>query len=359
MAKLSPAALVAKAALFTYLAPRIRSGIAMDAAIDYGALVQGVTRRNYRQRKPAIVKAVRAAMDGKMANDADISDLAALLDALTPGVEGANAELTGDPAAPAGGNGVVPAVQEGQDDEPSDIVAKIKAYLAEEGVPPEILSNLDSFLAEEGNPKPDVGDPHTGDPGDAPPPRKEGEDNMLPTGLDQELEDMIPAVDPVNKPAIVGSGSNPTIVTSDEDDEDDDEWPPKAQDGITPKQQEGQVITKAAMDAAIKYAQSSERNNQRNIRQAERFVRPWVGDMAMDASAPADVYRATLKALGMDSAKVDKLHVDALVPILEAQPKAQRRQVQAAQGRAGVAADAAPQASFAERFPMVGKITVQ
>jgi hypothetical protein len=42
--------------------------------------------------------------------------------------------------------------QEGQDDEKSDIVAKIKAYLQEEGVPPEILQNLDAFLAEEGNP---------------------------------------------------------------------------------------------------------------------------------------------------------------------------------------------------------------
>ena len=370
MPKLTPAALVARSALFTYLTPRL----AQDSRLNLDPIVNGVTSRNYNSKKAGIVSAVKSATRGKLAKDADIMDLANLLDALSPSAGQADAAVQIDPngaAPPAAAQPVVPPQApaakvevQPQDDEPDDIVAKIKAYLEEQGVAPQILQNLDAFLAEPTDPKPDVGDPVEEKPAPEPsPPPKDGEDNALEgitaepsTGLDNDLEDMVVTVDPVNKPAIVGSGDNPVIITGDEDDEDEEKKPwETANDEITPKQQEGQVITKATMDAAIRMAQDSAIKNQRDIRNAERFVRPWVGDLAMDAARPSDIYRATLVALGMDAAKVKKMHPDALLPVLEAQPRPTTRRVPTHT----IAADAKPAQSFLERFPEVSKISVQ
>jgi hypothetical protein len=380
MPRITPAGMVAKSALFTYLTPRL----AQDAKLDYNRMVAGVTSKNYRAKRGDILKAVHAATKGRLAQDADIQDLANLLDALSPSAGMADAEMAtmpngGPPMAaqppmqpPAPPPPMQP--QEGQDvDEPGDIVAKIKAYLEEQGVAPEILQNLDAFLAVPENPKPDVGDPAQEAPA-APaqqpdPPGKESkppsEDNALAgetgvTGLDNELEDMVPEVDEVNRPAIIGSGENPQIVTSDED-EDEDDWKKRiGNDGVIPEEQEGQVVTKTAMDAAIQAAvtkaQETAIRNQRAIRNAERFVRPWVGDLAMDAARPSDIYRATLKALGMDAKQVDKMHADALLPVLESRPKPSAR---ARTSERYIAQDAKPEASFLERFPDAKNITVQ
>jgi hypothetical protein len=120
-------------------------------------------------------------------------------------------------------------------------------------------------------------------------------------------------------------------------------------------------VTKAAMDHAIRVAQDAAIRNQRAIRDAERFVRPWVGDIAMDSAMhPADIYRGALKAIGVRDA--DKLHPDALRPILEAQPKPGARVMYERQQngrRPSVAQDSNVEVktSFAERFPDAMKIT--
>ena len=95
MAKLAPAALVARSALFTYLTPRL----AQDSQINYTSLVTGVTSKSFRDKKADIVKSVRGATRGKLAQDADIMDLANLLDALSPSVEQADNEVMGAPPA--------------------------------------------------------------------------------------------------------------------------------------------------------------------------------------------------------------------------------------------------------------------
>ena len=121
---------------------------------------------------------------------------------------------------------------------------------------------------------------------------------------------------------------------------------------------EDRAITKSAMDKAIRVAQDAAIQNQRNIRQAERYVRQWVGDMAFDSARDHfDVYRATLQAL--DVKGIDKVHRDALRPILEAQPRLGQR-MQHRQQQMRMAADSAPaQGSFADRFPDAMKITIQ
>jgi hypothetical protein len=78
----------------------------------------------------------------------------------------------------------------------------------------------------------------------------------------------------------------------------------------------------------------------------------------MDAARPSDVYRTALKALGMDAKKVDKMHPDALLPVLEAQPRPGARRPN--QGGPRMAADAKIEGgSFAERFDFTKNITIQ
>lgn len=85
------------------------------------------------------------------------------------------------------------------------------------------------------------------------------------------------------------------------------------------------VVTKPAMDQAIKSAVETAtktvRETERGIRAAIAAVKPWIGevrpDMAFDSAA--DVHRHALKAIGVENA--DKMHADALLPVLQAQPK--------------------------------------
>jgi hypothetical protein len=320
MLRMTPAAMVARSALFTYLKPRL----AQDAKIDWDSLVKGVSSRNYQQKRSGILLSVKTATKGRLAQDADIMDLANLLDALSPAAEQADQMMQTEPNS--GPPMAAGPPKEGQDDEKTDVVAKIKAYLQQEGVSPEILQNLDAFLAEEGNPAPSL-EGQGGDQALPPVPATSGDEN--------ELEDCV----------------------SDQEETEEERKRREAEDEVNPSEQ-SEPVTKTAMDAAIRTAvakaQQNAIANQRAIRQAERTVRLWVGDLAMDAASPSEVYRTTLKLLGMDAAKVDKLHPDALLPILEAQPKPGIRKAVTR-----VAADAAPAGSFLERFPLARNITIQ
>jgi hypothetical protein len=115
-------------------------------------------------------------------------------------------------------------------------------------------------------------------------------------------------------------------------------------------------MDKRAMDAAIKAVVDQERKNQQSIRKAEREVRPWVGDLAMDeAMSSDDVYRIALTTLGVKD--IDKIHPSAYSTILQYQPKPGATRHHSASGTR-VAMDAAAQKSFRDRFPDVDRIRV-
>ena len=105
--RISPAGMVARGALFTYLTPRL----AQDAKLpNLTKLTKGVTSRNYSRSIPGLDRAIRQAVRGRLARDADISDLADLLNALRPGMEQADQmpmqtpmQGGGAPVAPGGG----------------------------------------------------------------------------------------------------------------------------------------------------------------------------------------------------------------------------------------------------------------
>jgi len=78
-AALSRMGLVAAGAMMAYLAPRL----AQDAKVDVTPALAGVTSKNFGERREALLSSVSALVDGKLAKDANISDLAELLNALS------------------------------------------------------------------------------------------------------------------------------------------------------------------------------------------------------------------------------------------------------------------------------------
>ena len=76
--------------------------------------------------------------------------------------------------------------------------------------------------------------------------------------------------------------------------------------------------SKKAMDAAITNAISGERQRQQAVREAERFVRPWVGDINIAMDSDTAVYGKVLEMRGVKTAGI---HESAFKALLEAQPK--------------------------------------
>lgn len=81
MSKLTLMGATAKGALTIYLRPKL----AQDAKIDLTGLVKGVTAKAWKDSKKKIATDLAAATKGKLAKDADLSDLTALLDSLDGG----------------------------------------------------------------------------------------------------------------------------------------------------------------------------------------------------------------------------------------------------------------------------------
>ncbi len=118
---------------------------------------------------------------------------------------------------------------------------------------------------------------------------------------------------------------NPFAKKDDDDKKADDEDDPddkkkKADDGDP----DDDKVTKAAMDAAIgSVAKSTEARivaRMRAARDAERFVRPWVGELAMDAGDTEEkILRDAAMALKIPDAAT--IHASALKTLIGLMPK--------------------------------------
>ncbi len=118
-------------------------------------------------------------------------------------------------------------------------------------------------------------------------------------------------------------------------------------------------VTKTAMDAAIaaavtsatKSATAAAVKTQQDIREAERVVRPYVGDLAMAHDSADAVYRTALTTLGVD---VGGVHPSAFPAIL----KLQQKPGDTPPARKPIAQDAAASKAFEERFPHANRLKV-
>lgn len=171
----------------------------------------------------------------------------------------------------------------------SDVGAKIKAML--EGlVPPELMAQIEALFT----PAADANNPFA---------KKEGDEPGKDAEPDKDKDVM--GKDEVNK----------AIATA----------------------------TKLATDNAIKAQQA--------IREAESFVRPWVGELTVAFDSAEAVHRKTLEMLGQDSKGI---HPSALQALIKLCPKPSETKKNPARE---MAQDGANAASFAKRFPHASRIS--
>lgn len=278
---LSRRAVLAKGALMGLVAPIL----AADAKPDFDAILAGVTAANWKAKKTTIAEALRP----MLANDADMQGVVKLLDAL----EGEGG-ICDDPNTPPGA--VVPPnkVAEAVDADPAEeVLAMLRGKISDEDLAA-IEAKLKEMMA-----------PPAAAPSDIPPgPPAEDAPPTEPAGV------KIP-------------GKEDALATLKKD--------PPAMDAAS--------IKKLVADSA-----AAARDQARQAAEAQRVVRPWVGELVALDSAE-EVYKAALTALGV---KTDGVHPSAYRSILEAQPKpGEQRRVALAHDSGGGASD------FLTRFPAI------
>jgi hypothetical protein len=132
---------------------------------------------------------------------------------------------------------------------------------------------------------------------------------------------------------------------------------PKPTDKPPMKMEKGAMdaaIAKMAKDNAAALAKTARETEEKTIarlhaiRDAERDVRPYIGELAMAQDSAADVYRLALDSLGVDASGVSE--VSALKLILQAHPKPGETKAPPA-AKARIGQDSAATASFKALFP--------
>ena len=116
-------------------------------------------------------------------------------------------------------------------------------------------------------------------------------------------------------------------------------------------------VSKPAMDAAVKAAaEATEKRvlaSQKALREAERFVKPWVGELAVACDSAEAVHREALKIMGV-TIEAD-LDPRALPSIIRAQPVPGAKP---AQQSTHVAQDSAAASDYNKEFPGAERIRV-
>jgi 8-oxo-dGTP pyrophosphatase MutT (NUDIX family) len=276
-------AALVQGALTAFLAPLL----AADAKLDVTPLVADIDIKNYPRRRPILSAAIAGLTKGKLAKDAKLDGLDPLLLAL-------DAMEPEEPAA---------------EDEESE--EEKKARMEKEAK-------------------------------DKAKDRKARDED-----LKERLKDKMSASDwKAACDEIDGMSS-----AEDEEDETDEEkkvrLAKEAKDKRARDAEPKDMVTKKDVDKAMDEAISGERQRQRDVREAERFVRPWIGDLVIAYDSADEVYKAALEARGK---AVKGIHPSAYRSILEMMPKpgAENRRV-AGEGR--LAMDAAKSKGFADMYP--------
>lgn len=286
--KLSRKAEIVHGAIVAYLAPKL----AQDAKVDLAPAFEGVSHKNFAKSRAKLVTEVTKLVEGKLAKDAKLADLPGVLMAF----DAMETEEEKDKA-------------KDESDKEKEKAAEDKA--ARDESMEKLKMIRDSMSAKD-----------------------------FKAACD-ELDDDMDA--------------------EDEKDDDEEKDKDKAKDKATDKakdkakdkarDEKEEPVDKKAMDQALDKAIEGERQRARAVRDAERFVRPWVGDIAIACDSASDVFKTALEMRGK-SVKDIPPSVGAYRAILEMMPKAGEQR----QGSSRVAMDAASTKSFAEMYPDANKI---
>jgi hypothetical protein len=312
------------------LAAFVSDKLAQDTKVDLRAVVMGTTALNYSLAKPIIAKRLALATDGKLAKDANLKDVHGLLDRLDGEGNDAEEPMEGAPDP------------EETTDNPSlddDGMCEQVCTLLEGKIAPELLESVRAMMSGEGGEKDD-------DP--APPEAMPSEDELQGKSP-EEMEAMKKKAQDAWKTAKPARDAMKARDKKATDKAAADKAAKDAKDAATRRAMDKEEGAKA-MDSAIKAAISGERSRNAAIRDAEAFVAPWVGPMALPQNTAVAVYRLALDSLGVDASKVNE--VEALKLLVKAQPLPGR----GTPPRRTLAHDAAGPTGFAARFPEAGRL---
>ncbi len=282
---LSRTAAMVKGALLVSLRPKL----AQDAQLDLNPILKDLTHKNFKDQKASILSGLTTSLKGKLAKDASVGDLTTLMDAL----ENVNQADTGmDDTMPSAATGstLIPGMSgaTGTMDAGKEF---LKGKLSAED-----MAAYDALCAGK--------------------------------AMDAEEDDDEDEDDKDKKKG------KPFGEDEDDDDKDDEKKEKKGMD-------------KKAMDAAITAGVTAERKRNKDIREAERDVRPYVGELAIAFDSAEEIYRHALKALNVE---VKDVHASALPTILKMQPKPGDKKFAQDQVQSSAKTD------FAQRFPMAARI---
>jgi hypothetical protein len=248
---LSRKALLASGALRAYLLPKM----AADKAIDLTPVLAGITAKNWKASKPKIVSALGAATLGKLAADADIADVTAMLDKLDDVADGVADEPVPPPGPDPDDDGAV--------DGEADAAGRVAEFL-EGKLSPEDIQAVLTLLKPEVDPPTEQAPPAPGGGGggkDTAPPFVKGKDEKPMQGITKQAMDAALA--------------------------------------------KARTETEAATIAKL-----------RAIAVAEREVRPHVGELAIAQDTAEAVYKVALDAAGIDLTNVPEAAYAAMVGML-------------------------------------------
>lgn len=399
--------------LSSYLRPKL----ALDKKINLKPVVKDLTKDNFNERRSGIISEVRKLTKGKLATDANIGEIAEVLDLLeahpetgedapvTDTQEALMSEMTDVPGAPEiSGHGSPGGDRRARDKRARDAydrkardrkardVSPMEKEEAEHEVDAEDRYHADDRHARDNDPSAEVesflkdklsgsdlqhvcnlmrgGAGEDDNPGGDEPPG--GEEHLEELGAAHAEDDPMPAQEirdidrsrewHVGANEEPGAGHPGTSVEGRHTDDRRRAYDRRAKDKKrahdTPPpfkgmpEVGGKMMDKRAMDAAIKASVEAAISNQKQIRQAEKDVRPWVGELAMDsATCPEDIYAAALKARGVNTKDV---HPSAFFTILQHLPKpGQGNTSRGSTPR--VAMDANSRADFNSRFPDIAR----
>lgn len=238
------------------LTPRM----ALDAKpLDLKPLFDGLTTKNFAQKKPAILKALKGV---KLAQDASVEGIVELLNALEGNKDAASDESAPEEMASAmEASGVV---------KPEEVVVdgneKMRGFLKDCGMDD---ANIETAMS------------------------------MMPKPAGQDESDEVKAAKEAEEKKADGA----------------DEFPDKKDE-----KKEDKGMDKKAMDAAIDSAVKAERRTQQGIRTALDKVRPYVGELVMAFDSADQVYRKAAELMDIPNAAT--IHESALPTLIEMQPRA-------------------------------------
>lgn len=313
-------------ALAAYLRPKL----AKDAQLDWGKILGSVNSKNFHAKKPAIVAGLKEQTRGKLAADASLDDVTSLLDHLDKHdapMEGRDTPLETDPNTGVPSYGEIDREDETYD---ADQHAALREFLQGKLSPEDIEKACATV-------------------GDALPMEEEGEEE---------------GVMPMDEGSVgYGQGGKPDAnkMAAAKDRKAKDQPPPfKGSPKVG-----GEMVSKDEMNRAIQFAVQqvqdaanstaaiairTAKEEATKIHEAEKFVRPWVGDLAMAHDSADAVYKTALQALGV---KVDGVHPSAYRAILEYTPIPGRdRKLNGV----GMSMDSVGRSDFEKRFPEAARI---